>query len=477
MKPLTFRATDTGSLFVEQDVLFTVNAVNDTPTVEATIPDQTLAEDFTSYTIDLNAAFADTETADNALVYSVSGNTNINVSIASGNATITPTANWNGSETLTFRATDTGGLFVEQTVLFTVNAVNDAPAATNLNDDITYNISDTSVELNNIVITDLDNGEEITATLTLVNVDAGSLSTTGSATYDAVTGKWTIKDTVANVNSALANVSFIPANSIVLDSDIKISIEDGKEDGVVALLGSLTITANPVVEVVPEVTTPTTETETTPPDEEPEENPVEAVIPEVETETNVVEETEETDERENIQLSQDDESLALLSVLDVDSDSSQNDNTNINDYKVNTPEQNDSSSVRLRENMIAFNDPLSLIKSDQSFIMKLNDMREVMQLENENTEKIIGGSLTVSAGFSVGYVVWLARSGVIMSSVLSSMPAWRFVDPLPVLASLRMSENKDDEESLESIVGEKYKDEGEGEESIESSIGENNKNE
>ena len=109
--------------------------------------------------------------------------------------------------------------------------------------------------------------------------------------------------------------------------------------------------------------------------------------------------------------------------------------------------------------------------------MKLNDMREVMQLENENTEKIVGGSLTVSAGFSVGYVVWLARSGVIMSSVLSSMPAWRFVDPLPVLASLRMSENKDDEESLESIVGEQYKDEDEGEKSIESTIGENYKNE
>ncbi len=124
---LTFRATDTGSLFVEQTVLFTVTPVNDTPTEEATIPDQTLAEDFASYTIDLNAAFADTETADNALVYSVAGNTNINVSIASGIATITPTANWNGSETLTFRATDAGSLFVEQDVLFTVTPVNDTP--------------------------------------------------------------------------------------------------------------------------------------------------------------------------------------------------------------------------------------------------------------------------------------------------------------------------------------------------------------
>ncbi len=108
-------------------MLFTVNPVNDTPTVESAIADQTLSEDFSSYTIDLTAAFADIETADAALVYSVSGNTNINVSIASGIATITPTANWNGSETLTFSAADAGGLNVNQAVLFTVNPVNDTP--------------------------------------------------------------------------------------------------------------------------------------------------------------------------------------------------------------------------------------------------------------------------------------------------------------------------------------------------------------
>ena len=58
----------------------------------------------------------------------MTGNTNINVSIASGIATITPTADWNGSETLTFSATDAGGLSVSQEVGFAVTAVDDIAA-------------------------------------------------------------------------------------------------------------------------------------------------------------------------------------------------------------------------------------------------------------------------------------------------------------------------------------------------------------
>ncbi len=125
IETLTFTATDGGGLSVSQDVVFAVAAVNDAPTIEGTIADQSLSEDFAGYTIDLNAAFADAETADNALIYGVSGNTAVNVSIAGGIATITPTADWNGSETLTFTATDGGGLSVSQYVVFAVAAVAD----------------------------------------------------------------------------------------------------------------------------------------------------------------------------------------------------------------------------------------------------------------------------------------------------------------------------------------------------------------
>nr|WP_219812003.1 tandem-95 repeat protein [Vibrio jasicida] len=109
-------------------VTLNVTPVNDKPVVENTIADQVLSEDFTPYTIDLNDAFSDVDDADSELTFTVSGNSNIQVSIVDGIATITPTADWNGSEELTFTAKDPSGLEVSQTVDFTVNAVADIVA-------------------------------------------------------------------------------------------------------------------------------------------------------------------------------------------------------------------------------------------------------------------------------------------------------------------------------------------------------------
>ncbi|WP_420611849.1 tandem-95 repeat protein, partial [Vibrio parahaemolyticus] len=121
---ITYTVTD-GSLTDQATVKVTVNAVNDTPVVESNIADQTLAEDFTPYSIDLNTAFSD---VDGELTFSVSGNSNIQVAIVNGIATFTPTADWNGSETLTFTATDPSGESISQTVNFTVAPVADIVA-------------------------------------------------------------------------------------------------------------------------------------------------------------------------------------------------------------------------------------------------------------------------------------------------------------------------------------------------------------
>ncbi|EPE6903750.1 tandem-95 repeat protein, partial [Vibrio alginolyticus] len=124
---ITYTITD-GALTDQATVNVTVNAVNDTPAVESNLADQTLAEDFTPYTIDLNTAFSDVDNVDGELTFSVSGNSNVNVSIENGIATISPTADWNGSEILTFTATDPSGESVSQTVNFTVAPVADIEA-------------------------------------------------------------------------------------------------------------------------------------------------------------------------------------------------------------------------------------------------------------------------------------------------------------------------------------------------------------
>ncbi|WP_176281162.1 Ig-like domain-containing protein, partial [Vibrio parahaemolyticus] len=140
-----------------------VNAVNDTPVVESNIADQTLAEDFMPYTIDLNTAFSDVDNVEGELTFSVSGNSNIQVAIVNGIATITPTADWNGKETITFTAKDPSGESVNQTVDFTVvpvvdieadsaDVVEDTPTIINVLGNDTFESTDKVVSL------DADNG-------------------------------------------------------------------------------------------------------------------------------------------------------------------------------------------------------------------------------------------------------------------------------------------------------------------------------
>ncbi|EGR0696999.1 tandem-95 repeat protein [Vibrio parahaemolyticus] len=124
---ITYTLTD-GALTDQATVNVTVNAVNDTPVVESNLADQTLAEDFTPYTIDLNTAFSDVDNVDGELTFSVSGNSNVLVSIENGIATISPTADWNGSEILTFKATDPSGESISERVDFTVAPVADIVA-------------------------------------------------------------------------------------------------------------------------------------------------------------------------------------------------------------------------------------------------------------------------------------------------------------------------------------------------------------
>lgn len=75
--------------------------------------------------------------------------------------------------------------------------------------------------------------------------------------------------------------------------------------------------------------------------------------------------------------------------------------------------------------------------------------------------RVIAGSASlVSVGVSVIYFLWAVRAGSILSSLISSMPAWRLVDPLPILDQMGEAddpESEDDErdETLQSMVGDK----------------------
>ncbi|MEZ5658151.1 MAG: cadherin-like domain-containing protein [Burkholderiaceae bacterium] len=68
-------------------------------------------------------------------------------------------------------------------------------------------------------------------------------------------------------------------------------------------------------------------------------------------------------------------------------------------------------------------------------------------------QQVAASSVAVSTGVSIGYVIWLLRGGALLSSIIASMPAWRSIDPLPVLHSMDASRAGDrDEESIESML-------------------------
>ncbi|MBX2825161.1 MAG: hypothetical protein KTR33_10560, partial [Gammaproteobacteria bacterium] len=68
--------------------------------------------------------------------------------------------------------------------------------------------------------------------------------------------------------------------------------------------------------------------------------------------------------------------------------------------------------------------------------------------------RVVGTTTAITSGFSVGYILWLIRGGTLIGSVLSALPAWRFIDPLPVLDSMGDDDESGDSESLQSMVAE-----------------------
>ncbi len=111
-----------------QDYRLHVENENDPPVV-SDIPDQTVDEGQSFAQIPLDNYVSDPDNGDADMSWTYSGNTDLTVFIdANRVATITPpTADWNGSETITFTATDPGGLSDSDAATFTVSAVDDPP--------------------------------------------------------------------------------------------------------------------------------------------------------------------------------------------------------------------------------------------------------------------------------------------------------------------------------------------------------------
>ena len=86
-------------------------------------------------------------------------------------------------------------------------------------------------------------------------------------------------------------------------------------------------------------------------------------------------------------------------------------------------------------------------------LTSLNALQLEVSKDSLFSKSILGTTTIASASITAGYVIWLLRSGVLFSSMVTSLPAWRTFDPLPVLGYLNEVDNEQlEDDSLQTLV-------------------------
>ncbi|QDV47196.1 Cadherin domain protein [Stieleria neptunia] len=74
------------------------------------------------------------------------------------------------------------------------------------------------------------------------------------------------------------------------------------------------------------------------------------------------------------------------------------------------------------------------------------------QEDDSPTMVMVGAAGAGMSVFSIGYVFWALRGGALMTVFASSLPAWRFIDPIAMLSAYRSARSGVDE-GLDSMLG------------------------
>ncbi len=230
----SYRAYDGQSYSNSAIVNLTVNPINDQPVI-SDIPDQTINEGEIFTTILLDDYISDIDNLSEDLIWSSSGATDLTVSILDRVATITlPSVNWNGSETITFTATDPGGLSDQDSVTFTVSAVNDAPVnslpdpqTTLLNTALVFSTSNL-VSVSDVDVAETEGGQlQVTlsvahGSLTLSQV-TGLTFSSGDGTADT---SMIFTGLPAAINAALIGMHYTPTTGYTGSDTLSITTND-----------------------------------------------------------------------------------------------------------------------------------------------------------------------------------------------------------------------------------------------------------
>ena len=237
--PLT--DTDTSTITVSA----VADAVNDTvSTAEDTAATfNVLANDSFSNAGRTITAINGTAIAVNGTVAVAGGTVRLN---ANGTLGFTPTADYNGSFSFTYTVTS-GGVAETATVAVTVTPVNDAPTITAPGAQSTT--EDTPRAIAGVTVADIDSGA-LTTTLTSTNGTLNVTAAPGAVISGNGSGNVTISGTAAQINAALAGLTYTPLADFNGSASIAISTSDGALSANASVAVSVSAVADAVNDTV-----------------------------------------------------------------------------------------------------------------------------------------------------------------------------------------------------------------------------------
>lgn len=231
----TYHPNPSGYQKMGQTWFNSIDSYNSAPVV-SDIPNQTIAEGTAFTTITLDNYISDNETSDAGITwsYTPASPQYVNISISNRVATITPKdANWNGSETITFVASDNGyivaGLrkFDSDPVTFTVTAVNDPPVI--LSQAVSLSVyEDNYIDLviTNLNVQDVDN---TLAQLTLITQSGTNYTFSGNRIVPAYNYNGNIKvNVVVSDGQSQSNVFQVSVDVIAVNDAPSIILPENR---------------------------------------------------------------------------------------------------------------------------------------------------------------------------------------------------------------------------------------------------------
>ena len=175
---------------------------------------------------------------------------------ADGSITYTPPADYNGTVTLSYTVTS-GGVSETATITIEVTAVNDAPVNT-VPGAQTLGEDAGPVAIPGLSVADPDSSDaapQVLTTVLTIPAASGALAAAGG-TYNAATGELTISGTAAQINAALATLTYTPTADFNTGAAGPFTVTMVSDDGVAApAVSSFTIAVTPVADIVADTVT------------------------------------------------------------------------------------------------------------------------------------------------------------------------------------------------------------------------------